>query len=198
MYKHLSDWVSRWYHLDWIKSVGEKILQRKGLRVEDYANDITSGEVPLDELGILTVCRMYHIHIGIVLKDRVWYTNSANSSEDCLFYLLYQGGVNFLDSCTANWGYASPNHALTFDLTSSPQAQPLDFAANKENENASTPTPKKNPLLTLPLNLSNEPSATVNQKLDDLNKELDSKTEQNDRKRNLGRKWAWPEIGIGF
>ena len=165
--------------------MGEKILKRKGLHVEDYANDIISGEVPLDELGILIVSRMYHIHIRIILKDCVWYTNSQNSSENCLFHLLYQGGVSFLDSCTANWGYASPNHALTFDLTSSPQAQPLDYAANKENENGSTPTPNKNPLLTLPLNLSTEPSTTLNQKLDELNKELDSKKEQKDRKWNL-------------
>ena len=165
--------------------MGEKILQQKGLRVEDYANNITSGEVPLDEYGLLVVCRMYHIHIGVVLKDHVWYTNSENSSENCLFYLLYQGGVSFLDSCTANWGYASPNHALTFDLTNSPQAQPLDYATNKENENGSTPIPNKNPLLTLPLNLSNESSTTLNQKLDELNKELDSKKEQKDRKQNL-------------
>ena len=165
--------------------MGENILQRKGIRVEDYANDITSGEVPLDELGILVVSRMYHIHIGIVLKDRVWYTTSENSSENCLFHLLYQGGVQFLDSCTANWGYASPKHALTYDLTSSPQAQPLDYAGNKENENESTPTPNKNPLLTLPLNLSHQPDSTVNQKLDELNQELDSKKDKENRKRNL-------------
>ena len=63
--RHLTDWVPK--HLDWIKAVGSRILQAKKLRVEDYANDITSGLVPFDELAILVVARMYHIHIGVVL-----------------------------------------------------------------------------------------------------------------------------------
>ena len=85
VYKHLTDWISFSYHLDWIKGVGEKILKAKGIHIEDYANDITSGTIPLDELGILVISRMYHIHIGIVLKDRVWFTNSKNDSDNCLF-----------------------------------------------------------------------------------------------------------------
>ena len=65
VFKHLMDWVPK--HLDWIKAVGSRILQAKKIRVEDYANDITSGLVPFDELAILVVARMYHIHIGVVL-----------------------------------------------------------------------------------------------------------------------------------
>ena len=65
VFKHLMDWVPK--HLDWIKAVGSRILQAKKIRVEDYANDITSGLVPFDELAILVVAQMYHIHIGVVL-----------------------------------------------------------------------------------------------------------------------------------
>ena len=61
---HLTNWVPK--HLDWIKTVGSKILNAKHIHVEDYANDITSGLVPFDELAILVVCRTYHIHIGVV------------------------------------------------------------------------------------------------------------------------------------
>ena len=46
VFKHLMDWVPK--HLDWIKTVRSKILNAKKLRVEDYANDITSGLVPFD------------------------------------------------------------------------------------------------------------------------------------------------------
>ena len=66
VFKHLTDWVPK--HLDWIKAVGSRILQAKKLRVEDYANDITSGLVPFDELAILVVAQMYHIHIAVVLR----------------------------------------------------------------------------------------------------------------------------------
>ena len=143
----MTDWVPK--HLEWIKSVGSRILDAKKIRVEDYANDITSGLVPFDELAILVVARMYHIHIGIVLKDRVWYTSSAEKPEDCLLYLLFQGGVQYLDSCTGNWGYASPSHAVTVDLSVSPQAQPISLVMqNKENENDA-----KNPVPTVPFEL---------------------------------------------
>ena len=55
------EWVPK--HLDWIRTVGSKILDAKYIRVEDYTNDITSGLVPFDELAILVVSQMYHIHI---------------------------------------------------------------------------------------------------------------------------------------
>ena len=93
--------------------------------------------MPLVELGILLVCRMYHIHVGVVLKD-------CEDSE-------------------------------------SPQAQPMSLVtAHKENEN-----PVKNPFPTTPLNLSWQPSPAINQKLDELNLELDLKANKENRKRNL-------------
>ena len=180
-FQALSDWVPP--HLDWIKSVSKKILTAKGICIEDYVNAITSGLVPLDELGILVdlVCRMYHIHVGVVLKDCVWYTNSAERTDDCLFYLLFHCGVHYLDSCTGNWGYASPTHSVTVDITKSPQAEPMSLVTDhKENEN-----PAKNPLPMTPLNLSWQPTSTIDQKLDELNSELDLKSGKENRKGNL-------------
>ena len=137
VFKHLTDWVPK--HLDWIKAVGSRILQAKKIRVEDYANDITSGLVPFDELAILVIARMYHIHIGVVLRDHVWYTSSAEKPDEIAFHLLFHGGVQYLDSCTGNWGYASPNHAVTLDITASPQAQPISLVTvQKENQSATS------------------------------------------------------------
>ena len=97
-------------------------MNAKGIHVEDYANYITSGLVPLDELGILVVCQMYHIHVRVVLKDRVWYTSLAKKPDECLFHLLFHRGVHYLDLCAGNWGYASPSRAIMEDLTVSSQA----------------------------------------------------------------------------
>ena len=115
------------------------------------------------------MCRIYHIHIGVVLNDRVWYTSSAEKPEECAFYLLFHDGVHYLDSCTGNWRYASPSHSVTVDITESPQAQPMSLVTNKQNE-----SPAKYPLPMTPLNLS-QPSSTINQKLDELQRELDQK-----------------------
>ena len=72
-----------------------------GLKVEEFANNIISPKVPIDELGLLIIARMYHTHFGVVLKDRVWYTTDDNSSKCSKFLLVYQGGVSFSDTCTA-------------------------------------------------------------------------------------------------
>ena len=162
-------------------------MNAKKLRVEDYTNDITSGLVPFDELAILVVCRMYHIYVGVVLNDRVWYTSSTEKPEECAFYLLFHDSVHYLDSCTGNWGYASLSHSVTVDITESPQAQPMSLVTvHKENEN-----PAKNPLPTTLLNLSWQPGSTIDQKLhreldqklDNLKGELDLKTDKENRKR---------------
>ena len=132
-----------------------------------------------------------HIHIGIVLRDHVWYTSSAEKPEECLFYLLFHSSVQYLDSCTGNWGYASPSHSVTVDISESPQAQPMSLVmTHKENKNAA-----KKPVHTVPLNLSlgensidqkpDELNKELDQKLDKLNRQLDLKTEKENRKRNL-------------
>ena len=110
---------------------------------------------------------MYHIHVGVVLKDCVWYTSSTEKPEEYLFYLLYHGGVHYLDSCTGNWRYASPSHSVTVDITKSPQAHPMS-----QNEN-----PANNPLPMTPLNLSRQ-QTSIDQKLDELNRELDQKLDK--------------------
>ena len=134
---------------------------------------------------------MYYIHIGVVLGDRVWYTSSAEKPDEITFHLLFHGGVQYLDSCTGNWGYASPNHTVTLDITASPQAQPISLVTvQKENQSATD-----NPVPMTPLNLSH-PANTIDQKLDELNRELDQKlenlnkqldlkTDKENRKRNL-------------
>ena len=51
--------------------------------------------------------------------------------------------------------------------TESPQEQPMSLVmVHKENEN-----PAKNPLPMTPLNLSRQPSSTIDQKLDELQRE---------------------------
>ena len=107
---------------------------------------------------------MYHIHIEVFLRDRVWYTSSAEKPDEIAFHLLFHGGVQYLDSCTGNWGYASPNHAVTLDITASPQAQPISLVtAQKENQSATN-----NPVPMTPLNLSRHEN-TIDQKLDEMN-----------------------------
>ena len=85
-------------HMGWISSVGETILRKKGIKVEDYVNDLQDLSTPIDQLGLLIIARMYHRHFAVFMKDYVWSTCCDNSIENCAIYFAYNGGCSFLDT----------------------------------------------------------------------------------------------------
>ena len=84
--------------MTWIASVGENILSRKGLKIEDYVNDLQELATPIDQLGLLIIARMYHRNFAVFMKDGVWSTHANNSIENCAIYFTYNGGSSFLDT----------------------------------------------------------------------------------------------------
>ena len=91
VYDHLESWVLA--HLYWIQHVSREMLTKTGLEVEEFASKIILPKVPIDELGLLVIARMYHAHFEVVLKDRVWYTTDDNTAACSKFLLMYQGKV---------------------------------------------------------------------------------------------------------
>ena len=116
--KHLRTFLNR--HIDWVEKVGKIVLSKKGLAVEDYANSLSEGEIPVDPLGLLCIARNWHIHICIFLKKGVWTTRRDNSLYNVKIYLLYTGGFTFFDT-------AIQRRAL------SPIFTPSDNENNSEN-----------------------------------------------------------------
>ena len=95
--KYLKTILSK--HIKWVASVGHDVLSKKRLAVEDYANDLSEGEIPLDPLGLLCIARNWHIHICVFLKNGIWTTRHDNTLENVSIYLLYTGGFTFFDTC---------------------------------------------------------------------------------------------------
>ena len=85
-------------HMPWIASVGQDIISCKGIKVEDYVNDLSDLLTPLDQLGLLIIARMYHRHFAVFMKDSVWSTCRDNSIENCAIYFAYNSGSSFLDT----------------------------------------------------------------------------------------------------
>ena len=84
--------------MTWIASVGQDILSQKGIKVEDYVNDLQDLSTPIDQLGLIIVVQMYHRHFAVFMKDSVWSTCRDNSIENCAIYFAYNGGSTFLDT----------------------------------------------------------------------------------------------------
>ena len=70
---YLTKFLSRCIH--WVAHVGKEVLNRKGLPVEYFANNVSSGSVPLDTLGLLCIARNWHIHICVFLENEIWTTH---------------------------------------------------------------------------------------------------------------------------
>ena len=67
VHQHMKKWIS--LHMDWVKQISAKILTAKHIELEDYIELITTRCQPLDEIGILFIVHMYHMHICVLLKD---------------------------------------------------------------------------------------------------------------------------------
>ena len=84
--------------MPWTASVSHDILSCKGIKVEDYVNDLQDLSTPLDQFGLLIIAQMYHRHFVVFMKDSVWSTHSNNSIENCAIYFAYNGRSSFLDT----------------------------------------------------------------------------------------------------
>ena len=171
VYKHLQNWVPG--HLYWIQHVSREMLTETSLKVEEFANNIISPKVPMDELGLLIIARMYHTHFGVVLKDRVWYTTDDNSSKCSKFLLVYQGRVSFSDTCTANWNLPSPpTMIMVLDEDTPPQQSPVNLVTSPKPRATTASS------VLMPLDMRNKNEVEGDQKLDSDEQKVDSQSDQ--------------------
>ena len=104
--------MNKWYHIEWIAKVGGELLRKKGIKVEEYCNDLVELNFPLDTLGLLVIARMFHNHITVILKERIWTTQANNDIDCCSIFLIYSDGVNFVDTCTGRPSFLS-DHSIS-------------------------------------------------------------------------------------
>ena len=81
-----------------IASVREDLLNRKGLKIEDYVNNLQELATPIDQLGLLIIALMYHRHFAVFMKDGVLSTHANNSIDNCAIYFAYNSGSSFLNT----------------------------------------------------------------------------------------------------
>ena len=74
------------------------MLDKKGIAVEYFANDLADGCEPLDSLGLLSLAQNWHIHMAVFLKSGIWTTRKDNSLEVVQIFLAYTGVNLFVDT----------------------------------------------------------------------------------------------------
>ena len=105
--------------MEWVQQILEKILALKHIPLQDYIDLIMTPCQPLDEIGILIVAYIYHIHICIILKDTYWCTRVDKDANKCDLTFAYMGSLVFYDtrrkpiSIDYDLQFKSPNDSAT-------------------------------------------------------------------------------------
>ena len=82
----LKEWMDT--HMTFVEKVGTHILSCKGITTDNYIAMMSEIGQPLDEIGIVLVARMYHIHIAIIQDNMYWTTrhdHNIASVQSCLW-----------------------------------------------------------------------------------------------------------------
>ena len=73
--------------------------------IDDYLQNLVSLQVPLDELGLLIVTRMYHGHVAVITNVYAWTSGWDVEVKDCQFIFAYGSGVKFHPICDRIEGF---------------------------------------------------------------------------------------------
>ena len=85
-------------HESWIVDVGGEFLAKKGLDFNEWAKEIVGNYMPMDELALLCIARLWHRHFAVIMKDYVWTTGIGIPIDDCCVVFAYCGGLLLRDT----------------------------------------------------------------------------------------------------
>ena len=74
------------------------IFSEKGLTLDYYKKVIMLPDVPLDELGLFCIAKLWGQHFTVIMKDYVWTTGIGVTVEDCAIIFAYVGNLVFVDT----------------------------------------------------------------------------------------------------
>ena len=75
---------------DWIQKIGAKFFKKTEEPIESYIDHITTPGVPLDNIALLAIARMYRMHIGVFTLGGIWSTCNQNSLKKVRFALVWK------------------------------------------------------------------------------------------------------------
>ena len=85
-------------NIDWVRKISKKFLNEVETSVEDYIDAITSVGTPLDFFGITVLCRIYHFHVGVFLKNGFWSTAHKLREQNLRFTLVFHSNFIFTET----------------------------------------------------------------------------------------------------
>ena len=93
-----TEWLPKFLHnhTDWLDAVCKPFVQAKGQDWDEFKVFLVSPDYKCDEIGLLVFGHMYHIHITIIVNNRVWTTHHEHELAQCWIVLGYRGSCDFV------------------------------------------------------------------------------------------------------
>ena len=89
-------WIPK--HKTWITHISADVLNMKKRSVDDYLNDLVQPGFKWDEIGVLMLCRMFHLHVRILMENTFWMSAVDNDLNTCKIYIAVTGQLTFSDT----------------------------------------------------------------------------------------------------
>ena len=92
----LEMWIPK--HKSWITRISADILNMKKRSVDDYLYDLAQPGFKWDEIGVFILCRMFHLHLAILMENTFWTSAVDNNLNNCKIFIAVTGHLTFSDT----------------------------------------------------------------------------------------------------
>ena len=126
------EWLPKFLHnhTDWMDVTCKPFVQSKGQDWQEFKDFLVSPGYQCDEIGLLVFAQMYHIHIAMIVNDRVWMTHHEHSLTQCFVVLGYKGSCEFV--LLKSWSDFPPDQEIEIPQPVAKlkiQRKPVDLSA---------------------------------------------------------------------
>ena len=112
--QQICNYIPAWVkvHKTFMDTISKNILSKKKLNLDDYILTICTPGVPFDEIGLLMLCRMYHLKLCVLLENHFWCALNRSSVEASNIIIVFWGKLIFLDTIKHTGKYESQEYHL--------------------------------------------------------------------------------------
>ena len=91
-------WIKK--HYTFVDKISKDILECKKLSLKSYIETVSTPGVPIDEIGLLILARMYHFKLCVLLKNHYWCALNESDPSQSEIIIVFCGHLCFTDTRT--------------------------------------------------------------------------------------------------
>ena len=92
----LEAWIPR--HETWITRISTDVLNMKKRCVDDHLHGLVQPGFKWDEIGVLILCGMFHLHVSILMENTFWMSARDNNLSTCKIFIAVTAKLIFGDT----------------------------------------------------------------------------------------------------